>query len=191
MPSSKTPTWNRLYEIAAAQGGYFTNRQAAEAGYSPQLVRSHVVGGKFHHIQRGIYQLKHFPAAEHEDLIAPWLWSEQSGIYSHQTALGLHGLSDVLTSILHMTVPAAWARRRLRVPKGVELHFADLLPRERTWHGLVPVTTPARALNECAQTKWAPDLLQQATSQALQRGLVDRLELREVEFVLQPYGGLR
>lgn len=32
------PDWNVLYETAAPQEGLFTTRQAAEAGYSPQLL---------------------------------------------------------------------------------------------------------------------------------------------------------
>ena len=27
---------------------------------------------------------------------AVWLWSEQAGVFSHQTALALHDLSDIL-----------------------------------------------------------------------------------------------
>ena len=30
--------WDRLYSVAADQAGHFTTAQAAEAGYSPQLL---------------------------------------------------------------------------------------------------------------------------------------------------------
>ena len=33
-----SPDWDHLFEIAAAQDGLFTTKQAAEAGYSPQLL---------------------------------------------------------------------------------------------------------------------------------------------------------
>src|SRR5699024_9909781 len=92
--SSETPEWDRLYEIASAQEGLFTTQQAAEAGYSPQLLVHHIRGGRMLRVRRGIYRLVHFPAGEHEELVTVWLWSEQAGVLSHETALGLHGLSD-------------------------------------------------------------------------------------------------
>lgn len=64
------PDWNRLFEVAAAQEGLFTIRQAAEAGYSPQLLIHHVHAGNISRVRRGIYRLVHFPAGEHEDLVA-------------------------------------------------------------------------------------------------------------------------
>ncbi len=36
-PPPDHPDWDRLYEAAAAQEGFFTTRQAADAGYSSQL----------------------------------------------------------------------------------------------------------------------------------------------------------
>jgi hypothetical protein len=40
----------------------------------------------------------HFPAGEHEELVAAWLWSELAGVVSHQSALALHRLSDGLSA---------------------------------------------------------------------------------------------
>src|SRR5690349_20586018 len=94
-PSMK-PDWDQLYRVAEAQEGLFTTQQAAQAGYSPQLLAHYVRIGRALRIQRGIYRLVHFPAGEHEDLVAVWLWSEQVGTFSHQTALALYDFSDVL-----------------------------------------------------------------------------------------------
>src|ERR1700722_20609647 len=93
---SKHPDRDRLYEIAAAQEGLFTTQQAAEAGSSPQLLLHHLSSGTAVRVRRGIYRLVHFPAGEHEDLVSAWLWSEQMGVFSHETALSLHRLSYVL-----------------------------------------------------------------------------------------------
>jgi len=49
-------------------------------------------------VRRGVYRLEHFPAGEHEDLVALWLWTDRAGVFSHETALALHGLSDTLPS---------------------------------------------------------------------------------------------
>ena len=184
------PTWDRLFETAAAQEGYFTTSQAAEAGYSPQLLLKHLHAGRLVRTRRGIYRLVHFPAGEHEELVIIWLWSERGGVISHQTALRLHGLSDALPAHVHLTLPHDWRRRRFRVPAGVVLHHADVPAAERSWFGAVPATSPRRTLNDCAREGLSPELLRQAARQALRRGLVTRAELADVDAALAPLGGL-
>ena len=119
-----------------------------------------------------------------------WLWSEQAGVFSHETALSLHGLSDALPARHHVTVPATWQTRRFRLPDGLVLHYANLAKRDRTWFGPVPVTTVPQTLRDCALTGLSPELLRQAAKQALRRGLVVRDELAEVRASLRPFGGL-
>jgi len=189
-PSIGQPDWDRLFEMAATQQGMFTTKQAADAGYSPQLLIHHVRAGKFARVQRGIYRVVHFPAGEHEELVTAWLWSELVGVISHQTALALHDLSDALPAHVHLTLPAAWRRRRFRVPPGVVLHHADVPPEDRGWFGAVPITSPRRTLSDCAKVGVSPDLLQQAARQALRRGLVAHDELGAVDDALAPFGGL-
>ncbi|HVY27943.1 MAG TPA: type IV toxin-antitoxin system AbiEi family antitoxin domain-containing protein [Polyangiaceae bacterium] len=184
------PSWHRLFETAAGQQGLFTTQQAAEAGYSPQLLVHHLRAGKVLRVHRGIYRLVHFPAGEHEELVGAWLWSEQAGVISHQTALALHGLSDVLPANLHLTLPAAWRRRRFRVPRGVVLHHADIPVEDRAWVGAVPVTSPRRSLNDSARDGISPELLKQAAQQAIRRGLVAADDLTDVEHALAPFGGI-
>jgi predicted transcriptional regulator of viral defense system len=187
---SRLPDWDRLYATASAQDGYFTTEQARMAGYSRQLLQKHLQSGRVARIRRGVYRLVHFPAGDHEDLAIVWLWSEQAGVFSHQTALALHGLSDVLPSEIHLTLPLTWRHRRFRVPAGVVLHHQDVLEHERTWVGPVPVTSPSRTLEDCAREPIAPDLLRQAAQQALKRGIVARADLAEVERALAPFGGI-
>ena len=189
-PQSPTPDWDRLYETAAGQSGYVTTKQAAAAGYSTHLLRKHIHAGRVTRPQRGIYRLVHFPVGELEELVTAWLWSEQVGVMSHQTALSLHGLSDVLPAQVHITLPVAWRKRRLRVPPDVVLHHADVAPEDRAWYGPVPLTTPRRTLNDCAREALSPEMLQQAAQQALRRGLVTKPELDDVEVALRPYGGI-
>lgn len=184
------PEWNALYETASAQAGYFTTRQAARAGYSSQLLQKHIRAGRVARAQRGIYRLVHFPSSEHEELVTAWLWSEQAGVVSHQSALALHGLSDLLPPHLHLTLPSAWRQRRFRVPADVVLHHGDVPTEDRSWSGAVPITNARRSLNDCAKSGVSPELLRQAAHQALRRGLVTRVELNEVAVALAPFGGL-
>lgn len=175
-----TPSWDALFEVASGQEGLFTTVQAADAGYSPQLLQKHLHAGRLQRVRRGVYRLVHFPPGDHEDLATVWLWSGRAGVFSHETALFLHGLSDVLPTRVHLSVPAEWQGRRLRVPPGVALHHADVPKAERAWVGPVPVTTPRRTLVDCVTAGVAPDLVQQAMEQAGARGLVARAELGEM-----------
>ena len=184
------PDWNRLFETAVAQHGLFTTRQAAEAGYSPQLLVHYLHSGRALRIRRGIYRLVHFPATEQEELVAAWLWSERIGVLSHQTALALHGLSDALPARIHLTLPSASRRRRFRIPADVILHYADIPPEDRGWFGALPTTQTRRTLNDCAREGLSPELLRQAAEQALRRGLVVKAELGDVKVALEPFGGL-
>ena len=184
------PNWDRLFETALGQEGLFTTEQAAEAGYSPQLLVHHIRTGRVVRLQRGIYRVVHFPAGEHEELVAAWLWSERTGVISHQTALALHELSDALPARVHLTLPSAWQRRRFRTPIDLVLHHADVPPDERSWFGAVPTTNPRRTLSDCAREGVSPELLRHAAQQALRRGLVIKPELGDVERALEQFGGL-
>ena len=184
------PDWDRLYETASAQDAHFTTQQAADAGYSPQLLLKHIRAGRIARTRRGIYRLVHFPAGDHEDLAIVWLWSERIGVFSHQTALALHDLSDVLPEHIHLTLPAAWRHRRFRVPQGVVLQHSEVPSEDRVWFGAEPVTSPRRTLSDCARERVSPDLIRQAAQQAMRRGLVVQGDLADVEKALAPFGGL-
>ena len=181
-PTRQTkPDWDRLYETALAQEGHFTTQQALDAGYSSQLLVKYLNSGKITRVRRTVYRLKHFPPGQQEDLVAVWLWSDRAGIFSHENALMLHELSDVLPARAHLTVPAKWRRRRLQVPDGVVLHYADVPKRDRAWVGAVPVTSPARTLADCAADYVSPDFLSSAISQALARGMLSGPQATAVE----------
>jgi predicted transcriptional regulator of viral defense system len=168
------PNWNRLFETAAAQEGYFTTAQAAESGYSLPLLAKYLHNGRVVRTRRGVYRIVHFPAGEHEDMVTVWLWSDRVGVFSHETALLLHGLSDVLPARVHLTLPAAWAKRRFRVPEGVVLHHGDIADGERSWVGSVPLTSPRRTLLDVRHASVSPELVEQATRQAIARGLIGK-----------------
>lgn len=171
------PSWDDLYTLAAAQAGHFTTAQAHEAGFSSPLLHKHLGAGRIERIRRGVYRLVHFPSSDEEGLVVLWLWSDREGVFSHETALARHALSDVLPHRVEMTVPAVWRARRLRVPEGLDLHFADLPRSERTWIGPVPLTTPARTVRDCIAVGVSPEFIAQAIEEGLRRGLFERLEI--------------
>lgn len=177
----REPDWSRLYEIAEAQAGHFSSAQALELGFTKPLVSYHSSAGTFRRVGHGLYRLTRFPRAEMEELAILWLWSKRQGVFSHETALHLHQLSDVLPVYAHMTLPVAWSKRRIKVPPVLRLHFADIPESDRARSGPVPITSPARTISDCIEAHVSPDLVEQAIAQARARGLLIRDELRSLE----------
>lgn len=186
-PSSR-PSWEQLYETASVQEGLFSARQAKAVGYSLPLLAHYLKTGKLSRVDRGIYRLVHFPPGEHEDLVAFWLWSECKGVFSLETALLLQNLSDALPGRVHLTLPLAWQKRRLKVPPLLALHHADVPESERAWVGAVPVTKPARTINDCAEGHVSPELVAQALEQGLSQGLFRRQAVAPALAYVEKYG---
>lgn len=65
----------RLLSRALEQGGYFTAKQAQEAGYDYPHLDYHVSCGNFVRVGHGLYRLPDLPPSEHDDLIRLALWS--------------------------------------------------------------------------------------------------------------------
>jgi predicted transcriptional regulator of viral defense system len=171
--------WDLLFELATSQAGYFTTRQAMDLGFSEAVLAYHQKTRKLLRAYRGVYRFAHYPPTEHEELVVVWLASDQEGVFSHETALALHQLSDVLPTRMHLTLPPAWRRRAL--PEGIERHYASLQPDESVWIGPVRVTSPVRTLRDCVTAHVSPELLEQAFRQALARGKVSATQLLELK----------
>src|SRR6266436_5491522 len=130
MPRSHRDASRRLFEFAEQQQGFFTTKQAKAAGFAENTHPYHVQVGNWIREHRGIYRLANFPRGERPDLMLWSLWSRNrretaQGVYSHQTALSLHDLSDVMPAKLHITVPRSF-RRNSETPRVLVLHLADL-----------------------------------------------------------------
>ena len=174
----------RLYEIAEGQQGFFTTKQAKAAGFAENTHPYHIHAGNWIREHRGIYRLASFPRGERPDLMLWSLWSRNrgeatQGVYSHQTALSLHDLSDVMPAKLHMTVPRSF-RRNSEIPRVLILHFGDLPQSDiGVAHG-VPVTRPMRTIIDLLAGGEVPlATLRQAVREGLRRGLIRRSEIEE------------
>ena len=112
---------DRLFEVAESQRGYFTAGQAAACGYPTSSHIYHRKVGTWQREYRGIYRLSRFPVSDEGQYVlwSLWLRNRQGvpqGVYSHQTALALFDLSDLMPRRLHMTVPPGF-RRNSPIPK--------------------------------------------------------------------------
>jgi hypothetical protein len=174
-----------LFEIAEGQQGYFTAKQAAAAGYQLGSQAHHAKSGNWVRVERGIYRLARFPQSSEEQLVIYALWSrnrtgEPEGVYSHQTALSIHELSDVNPTKLHMTVPPTF-RRRAKLPKILVLHRSSLNEKDVEQRQGFAVTRPLRAIADLvAVESVSRDIVEQALTEGRQRGLLSVREVAEL-----------
>jgi predicted transcriptional regulator of viral defense system len=182
MPQGFKDSEKRLYETAKMQHGFFTTKQAIRAGFDEKTHSYHVRVGNWIREHRGIYRLAEFSTIDRPDLMLWYLWSQNrqevpEGIYSHDTALSLQELSDIMPSKLHMTVPKHF-RRNSRIPEILVLHKADLSEGDvQDMHG-VRVTRPLRTIVDLLESGHLDrTLIGQAIDQALRRGLISKKQI--------------
>lgn len=164
-----------IYDIATAQGGYFTTAQAESAGVSRRALTYHVETNDLVRVSYGIYRIAHFPEQPFEDVIVACLWAGPDTAASYETALAVYGLTDVMPSKIHITVPRRFRGHRI----GVVVHNDTLGDDERTVRDGVPVTTVARTFVDTARTSEAATVAA-AANEALQRGLISARGLRRI-----------
>ena len=186
MAQSHREASRRLYETAEAQQGFFTTKQAKAAGFAENTHPYHVQVGNWVREHRGIYRLAQFPQADRPDLVLWSLWSrnrnqETEGVFSHQTALSLHDLSDLNPSQLHMTVPTHF-RRNGEIPGILVLHYADVRADDVETAQGFKFTRPLRTILDLVEADAVErSFIRQALRQALQRGLITRQQIRTAQ----------
>src|SRR5271166_5325685 len=115
------PSHAGLFELASEQGGYFTAAQARARGFSKALVAHHAKSGRFIRVRQGLYRFREYPTSPREDVIAAWLATgRETAVVSHESALDILGLSDVVPEVVHLTVPRA--KRYRTASRGVAVH---------------------------------------------------------------------
>src|SRR5262245_36816448 len=175
MKAARRPDHRRLFEVASGQAGYFTAAQGLGCRFSRALLAHHARGGRFLRVGKGLYRLAQYPSSPQEDVVAAWLAAGAAeAVVSHESALDLLRLSDVVPRTIHLTVPRS---RRYRIgPPGASLHTTsrpfgrdDILVR----HG-VRIPSAARSIVDAAESGTAPEQVLRAVQEALERGLVTR-----------------
>ena len=173
---------DRLFEVADRQSGYFTSQQAVDCGFSRSNFHFKLQSGEWTKEQRGIYRLARYPVSERPELVLWTLWSRDKrgtpqGVWSHETALDIHELSDVMPAKMHLSVPLRF-RRRIEIPKNLCLHFIDFVESDIEIRQGFRVTTPLRTLVDVIDEGTVPqEQVIQAIRDALQKGLISRRDL--------------
>ncbi len=173
-----SPLRARLFEIASEQGGYFTAPQARTCGYSRALLAHHAKSGRLIRVRQGLYRFREYPSSPREDVIAAWLAAgRETAVVSHESALDILGLSDVVPDIVHLTVPRSKRYRTATVGAAVHtttrrIGKSDVVVREG-----IRVTGPVRSIVDSAEAGTAPEQIMAAVGQALDRGIATRSKL--------------
>ena len=171
------PDHAELYDLASSQAGYFTSSQAHAAGFSRDLLSYHTGTGRFIRIQRGLYRFRDYPSSPREEVMAAWLAvGKDIAVVSHESALELVELSDIIPRFNHLTIPRS--KRYLRAPEGTVIH-TTMTPIDESetmiWDGM-RITTPTRSILEAAEAGTPDEHIEEAIRQAIDRGLTtDRL----------------
>jgi len=163
-----------LYQVAATQGGYFTAAEARSVGYAYSQQHYHVDRGRWERVGRGLYRLRDFPFVDRDDFIRWSLWSRNrlgvpQAVVSHDSALSVHQLSDVMPAKVHLTVPSGF---RKPAPPGCVLHTAILHDRDTEQRSGYRVTTPLKTLVDVAASPMSQEHLDDAVADGLRLGLI-------------------
>jgi predicted transcriptional regulator of viral defense system len=168
-----------LYRIAESQAGYFTAEQALDAGMDRSTLIHHArPGGRYERVRRGLYRLRHFPSTPHEHVVAAWLDLPSPAVVSHESALELYELSDVIPTAVHITLPRE--KRGQRPRSGVRFHVLTNPPGPdeiRRVDGVL-ATSPERTIVDSLEAGTQPEQIELSVRQALERGLTTPRRLR-------------
>ncbi len=166
-----------IAQLAANQRTVVTRRQLIELGVSRQAIGRAVARGRLYPIHRGVYSLvaqAALPPLALEQ--AAILACGPNAVLSHETALGLWGLSSLPDGPIQVTLVAAAARARPGIVTHVtsSIDRAEIRRRER-----LPVTSPARTLLDVAP-RMPPRRFEHALDTGLERGLISRTAMSEL-----------
>lgn len=168
-----------LFNVASGQAGYFTAEQARGCGYSRALLSHHSKTGRFIRVRHALYRLHEYPSSPREHVLAAWLAAgKEVAVVSHESALDLLDLSDIIPDAVHLTVPRS--HRSLPSIPGVKIHTTErpVGPSERQVRDGMVVTSAVRSILDAAQKGAGPDQIELAVAQAVERGLANEGEMR-------------
>jgi len=103
--------------------------------------------------------------------MAAWLPLRDAGaVVSHESALELHELPEVIPDAVHLFLPRSERGQRRRT--GVQLHTLSRPPRKAEVREVasLPVTSPERTIVDALEAGAQPEQIEMAVRQGLERG---------------------
>jgi predicted transcriptional regulator of viral defense system len=149
------------------------------------MLAYHVARGHFLRAGRGVYRFARYPYSPFEPIVVAWLECGPEAVVSHETALSLHGLSDVIPQAIHLTLSRN--QRSRKAPAGTILHTTlhPIAPSDRAVHppSGVPMTSVIRTIIDVITSGTSSDEVAKAVSQlvASRPPLVEQLRVAAVQ----------
>lgn len=177
---SSTSVLSAISALAAGQWGLLTTAQAEREGVTRVQLARLVDAGVLDRVDRGVYATTASPA-EHRTLRAAWLVLEPgltaeerlsdpiaTGVVSHTSAAGLHGLGDLLDDVPEVTVS-----KRKQTRRGIRVHHLPLTEDDVTLVDGLPTTTEKRTVVDLLRDGHDMEHVAQILGQAARRGGID------------------
>lgn len=133
-----------IARLVKGQHGVVSVRQLRAAGIAEHRVLHRARIGRLHRIHRGVYAVGHRHLSQEGRFMAAVLACGE-GALSHLSAAWLWDLLDAPLSPVDVTIPGT-AGRRARI--GIHVHRSPSVPEVTTIHRGIPVTTPARTIED-------------------------------------------
>lgn len=177
MPS--TPDFTELFQVASGQLGHFTTAQAREHGITRMLLHHHIGEGKILRVYRGVYRFRDFPSTMREEVAAAMLAVDKDhAVVSHESALDLLEISDIIPNAIDITIPRS--KRYLRPPHGITVHTSTR-PFEASdiaFRNGIRITSATRTIVDVAEAGLSEEHVERSVSEALSRGMTTVQRLR-------------
>ena len=180
MPRSR---FDELVSLAEEHDGLVTADHARQAGFTDSVLARLVQRGRIERTSRGVYRVPYLTPGRSRNTEKRCYGRGPTAVRSrlrfHITALAAYEISDANPDSIHITVPQA-ARLRRQKPKGIIVHFEDLMTEDITVHEGMPITTIARTVADLLKSSERIDLIRQAISDARREGFIEESEARRI-----------
>ena len=166
------------WSLAKHQHGVITRAQLLDLGWTREGIQHRIERARLHPVYRGIYAV----GRPQLDQLGRWMAAVLScgpeALLGFQSAAALWGMADQPPSEIEVVVPSNVNRRR----PGIRVHRrASLRPEDRDRLRMIPLTSPAATLIDCA-SRAGPGSIEAAVNAADRLGLIDPETLRiEIE----------
>lgn len=165
-----------LLAIAAEQGGYFTSKQAIKCGYRYSTQKYHVEVGNWTKENHGMYRFSFLPFSKYDELIKVSLWSRDKNdiaqaVISHESALFVHELGDIIPGKIYITVPKGF--RKKPKEKNYVLVKENLQPDEIQTKEGFNVTTPIKTIVDVAK-RIDPEQFERVVADSIKKDFINQ-----------------
>lgn len=132
-----------VWALARTQHGVVTRKQLLAGGLSSKAIEHRIRRGRLHPLWRGVYAVGRPEVGRLGRWMAAVLSCGPEALLGYRSAAALWGMVDRPPETIEIVVPSHVARHR----PGIRVHRqADLRPKDRDTHHLIPVTSPAATL---------------------------------------------